>query len=195
MEKGVIFDTQSPEPYNVVHFHYATNLLPEEIDLEWAKKRRNNEYNFVGTIHAPRPDCEPLHQQFIEIVKEKGLSFNHYNPNINPATDEEHVKILQDSMFVPDFRPAEQKVQRYVADRIMKAISYGCLVVSDCPYAKDFIDNDLLTSENAQEIFDLGMENQYNIELITHLMEIVKQDHTYMNRCKGLLSIVEEVQS
>ena len=98
-------------------------------------------------------------------------------------------------MFVPDFRPAEQKVQRYVADRIMKAISYGCLVVSDCPYAKDFIDNDLLTSENAQEIFDLGMENQYNIELITHLMEIVKQDHTYMNRCKGLLSIVEEVQS
>ena len=195
VEKGVIFDTQSPEPYNVVHFHYATNLLPEEIDLEWAKKRRNNEYNFVGTIHAPRLDCEPLHQQFIEIVKEKGLSFNHYNPNINPATDEEHVKILQDSMFVPDFRPAEQKVQRYVADRIMKAISYGCLVVSDCPYAKDFIDKDLLTSENAQEIFDLGMENQYNIELITHLMEIIKQDHTYMNRCKGLLSIVEEVQS
>ena len=125
IEKGVIFDTQTPEPYNVVHFHYATNLLPEEIDLNWAKKNRNNEYNFVGTIHDPRPNCEPIHQQFIEIVKEK---------------------------------------------------------------------QDLLTSENAQEIFDLGMENQNNIELISHLMEIVKRDHTYMNRCKGILSIVEEVE-
>ena len=58
----------------------------------------------------------------------------------------------------------------------------------------DFIDKDLLTSENAQEIFDLGMENQNNIELISHLMEIIKRDHTYMNRCKGILSIVEEVE-
>jgi hypothetical protein len=54
-------------------------------------KERNNEYNFVGTIHAPRPNAEPLHQQFIEIVKSKGIAFNHYDPNVNPATDEEHM--------------------------------------------------------------------------------------------------------
>ena len=74
--------------------------MPEEIDLDWANKERNNEYNFVGTIHAPRPNAEPLHQQFIEIVKNKNIPFNHYNPNTNPATDEEHVSILQKSMFV-----------------------------------------------------------------------------------------------
>ena len=194
VEKGVIFDTQASEPYNVVYFSWATNLMPEEIDLDWVNKERNNEYNFVGTIHAPRPNAEPLHQQFIEIVKNKGISFNHYNPNVNPATDEEHVGILQRSMFVPDFRPQEQKDNWYLPCRILKAISYGCLTVSDAPYLKNFIDDSILTSENAQEIFDLGIENQNNKELILHQMEIVKRDHTYLNRCRGILKIVEQVR-
>jgi hypothetical protein len=48
IEKGVTFDTQATEPYNVVYFSWATNLLPDEIDFDWANKQRNNEYNFVG---------------------------------------------------------------------------------------------------------------------------------------------------
>lgn len=99
---------------------------------------------------------------------------------------------MQRSIFVPDFRPLEQKMNFYTSDRIMKAISYGCLVISDCPYSKNFIDNQLIVSENAQEIYDLGIGNQYNTDLIVYLMEVVKRDHTYINRCKGLLSIVEE---
>jgi hypothetical protein len=122
IEKGVIFDTQASEPYNVVYFSWATNLMPEEIDLDWVNKERNNEYNFVGTIHAPRPNAEPLHQQFIEIVKNKGIPFNHYDPNVNPATDEDHVGILQRSMFVPDFRPQEQKDNWYLPCRVLKAM-------------------------------------------------------------------------
>jgi hypothetical protein len=194
IEKGVTFDTQAPESYNVVYFSWATNLMPEEIDLDWVNKERNNEYNFVGTIHAPRPNAEPLHQQFIEIIKNKDISFNHYNPNINPATDEDHVSILQRSMFVPDFRPQEQKDNWYLPCRVLKAISYGCLAVSDAPYLKNFIDDSILTSENAQEIFDLGAENQNNKELILHQMEIIKRDHTYLNRCRGILKIVEQVR-
>lgn len=194
IEKGVTFDTQAPESYNVVYFSWATNLMPEEIDLDWVNKERNNEYNFVGTIHAPRPNAEPLHQQFIEIVKNKGISFNHYDPNVNPATDEDHVGILQKSMFVPDFRPQEQKGNWYLPCRVLKAISYGCLAVSDAPYLKNFIDDSILTSENAQEIFDLGVENQNNKELILHQMEIIKRDHTYLNRCRGILKIVEQVR-
>ncbi len=194
IEKGVTFDTQATEPYNVVYFSWATNLLPDEIDFNWANKQRNNEYNFVGTIHAPRPNAEPLHQQFIEIVKSKGILFNHYNPNINPATDQEHVRILQESMFVPDFRPQEQKDNWYVSCRVLKAISYGCLTVSDSSYLKHFIDDSLLVSEDAQEIFDLGMKNQYNKDLIVHQMEIIKKDHTYLNRCKGILKIVENIK-
>jgi hypothetical protein len=192
IEKGVVFDNESEEDYNIIHFHYATNLLPHEINFDWSKLKRNNEYNFVGTIHAPRVNCEPLHQNFIEIIKNNNIPFNHRDPWINPATEDEHVNLMQKSIFVPDFRPKEQKINRYTSDRIMKAISYGCLVVSDCDYAKSFIDKNLLTSNDAQEMFNLGIENQYNIELITHLMEVIKNDHTYINRCKGILKIVEE---
>ena len=192
IKKGIVFDTEAEEDYNVVHLHYGTNLLPNEIDLSWANQKRNNEYNFVGTIHAPRPDAPPIHQDFIEIVKRNNIPFNHRDPWVNPANEMENVDLMRKSIFVGDFRPAEQKAMRYTADRIMKAISYGCLVVSDAPYAKDFIDKDLLVSEDAQEIFDMGMENQYNIDLITHLMEVVKRDHTWVNRCRGLLKIVEE---
>jgi hypothetical protein len=97
-------------------------------------------------------------------------------------------------MFVPDFRPQEQKDNWYLPCRVLKAISYGCLAVSDAPYLKHFIDDSVLTSENAQEIFDLGIENQNNKELILHQMEIVKRDHTYLNRCRGILKIVEQVR-
>ena len=194
VEKGVTFDTQAPEPYNVVYFSWATNLLPDEIDFNWANKQRNNEYNFVGTVHSPRPNSKPLHQDFIDIVKNKNIAFNHYNPNINPATDQEHIRILQESMFVPDFRPQEQKDNWYVSCRVLKAISYGCLTVSDSFYLKHFIDDSLLVSEDAQEIFDLGMKNQYNKDLIVHQMEIIKRDHTYLNRCKGILQIVENIK-
>lgn len=192
IEKGVIFDNQSDEEYNVIHFNYATNLLPDEIDFGWAKKKRFNEYNFIGTIHAPRPNFEPLHQNFIQIIRDNNIQFNHRDPWINPASEEENIELMQKSIFVPDFRPPEQKANLYTSDRIMKAISYGCLVVSDCHYAKNFIDEQLLTSENAQEIYDIGMKNQYNTDLIVHLMEVVKNNHTYVNRCKGLLSIIEE---
>lgn len=194
VEKGVTFDTQAPEPYNVVYFSWATNLMPDEIDFDWANNQRNNEYNFVGTIHCPRPNSKPLHQDFIDIVKNKNIPFNHYNPNINPATDDEHIKILQESMFVPDFRPQEQKDNWYVSCRVLKAISYGCLTVSDAPYLKYFIDDSLLVSGDSQEIFDIGMKNQYNKDLIVHQMEIVKRDHTYLNRCKGILQIVENIK-
>ena len=192
IEKGVVFDNQSTEEYNIIHFHYATNLLPNEINIDWSNKKRENEYNFVGTIHSPRQNCEPLHQNFIEIIKNNNIKFNHRDPWINAATESEHIDLMQKSIFVPDFRPLEQKLNLYTSDRIMKAISYGCLVISDCPYAKYFIDKELITSENAQEIYDLGMKNQYNTDLIVYLMEVIKRDHTYINRCKGLLSIVEE---
>jgi hypothetical protein len=97
-------------------------------------------------------------------------------------------------MFVPDFRPQEQKDNWYVSCRVLKAISYGCLTVSDSFYLKHFIDDSLLVSEDAQEIFDLGMKNQYNKDLIVHQMEIIKRDHTYLNRCKGILKIVENIK-
>lgn len=193
LEKGVMFDTQAPEEYNVVHLAWATNLLPEEIIIENVNKERFNEYNFVGTIHCPRPQAPPLHQDFIEIVKNNKIKFNHYNPQYVVTSEEDNIRLMQRSIFVPDFRPQEQKNNWYVPCRVLKAISCGCLAVSDAPYLKNFIDDSLLSSENAQEIFDLGMENQYNKELICHQMEIVKKEHTYINRCNGLLKIVEKI--
>jgi hypothetical protein len=135
----------------------------------------------------------PLHQDFIEIVKRNNIQFNHYDPQKVSTSEDDNIKYMQNSFFVPDFRPQEQKDNLYVPCRVLKAISYGCLAVSDAPYLKDFIDNSLLVSADAEEIFDLGIKNQYNKELILHQMEIVKRDHTYVNRCKGLLKIVENI--
>lgn len=193
IEKGVMFDTQSPEPYDVIHLAWATNILPEEIDIDDVNNERYNEYNFVGTVHCPRPNAPPLHQDFIEIVKNNGIEFNHYDPQKGKTEENENIRLMQRSIFVPDFRPQEQKDNWYVPCRVMKAISYGCLTVSDAPYLQDFIDGSLLVSEDAQEIFDLGMANKDNKELILHQMEVVKRDHTYINRCKGLLKIIEKI--
>ena len=191
IQKGVVYDLESTEPYYVLHFLYATDLLPSEINFENAKIIRQNEYNFVGTIHEPRPTASPLHQDFIKIIQRQNIKFNHYNPWISPISEKDHIQYLQKSIFVPDFRPVEQKTNRYVSDRIMKAISYGCPVVSDCHYAKKFIDESLSASENVEEIYSLGMQDQYNIEKTLHLMDVVRKNHTYVNRCKGLLDFIE----
>lgn len=198
IEKGIIYDRTPEDPYEVMYFYLATNLWPEEMEYEDISICRDNVYNFVGTIHAPRPNSEPLHQQFIEIIKSKGIKFNHYdaeishnNPNYKPVDEQTNIKLMQKSIFVPDFRPQEQKDTHYVACRIMKAISYGCLVVSDSSYVKDFIDKELLCADTAQEIFDLGMKNQYNKELIRYLMDVVKREHTYLNRVRGFITIIE----
>jgi hypothetical protein len=191
LEKGVVYDSESTLPYYVLHFLYATDLLPSEINFENAKIIRQNEYNFVGTIHEPRPSAPPLHQDFIKIIQRENVRFNHYNPWSSPVSENYHIQYLQRSIFVPDFRPVEQKLNRYVSDRIMKAISYGCPVISDCHYAKEFIDQSLSTSENAEEIYSLGMKDQYNIEKTLHLMDVVLKNHTYLNRCKGLLNFIE----
>jgi spore maturation protein CgeB len=109
------------------------------------------------------------------------------------TSEDDNISLMQKSIFVPDFRPQEQKDNLYVPCRVLKAISYGCLAVSDAPYLKNFIDDSLLVSGDAQEIFDLGMQNKYNKDLILHQMEVVKRDHTYINRCKGLLKIVDKI--
>jgi len=194
IEKGVMFDTQAPESYNVIHVAWATNILPHEIDLDDVNEQRFNEYNFVGTVHCPRSNAPPLHQDFIEIVKNNGIEFNHYDPQKGKTEEPKNIELMQRSIFVPDFRPQEQKDNWYVPCRVMKAISYGCLTVSDAPYLQDFIDDSLLVSEDAQEMLELGMANKDNIELILHQMEVVKRDHTYINRCKGLLKIVEKIK-
>ena len=197
MDKGVIYDKIPEVPYEVIYFSLATNIWPEEMEIEDIDIVRNNEYNFIGTVDMPRPNVEPLHQQFIEIVKSKGITFNLYNaetnhvPSGDRAIDEDtNIKLMQKSFFVPDFRPPEQKDTLYVSCRVMKAISYGCPVVCDALYVKDFVDKEVLCAETAQEIFDLGMEHQYDKERMKHLWEIVKRDHTYMNRCNGLLKVI-----
>ena len=58
---------------------------------------------------------------------------------------------------------------------------------------EDFIDKEVLCAETAQEIFDLGVKYQYDKERIRHLWEVVKRDHTYMNRCNGMLKIIDGV--
>lgn len=196
-DKGVIYDKTPEVPYEVMYFSLATNIWPEEMEESDIDIIRDNAYNFIGTIHAPRPNAEPLHQQFIEIVKANNIQFNLYNaetahvPTGDRAVDEDtNIKLMQKSFFVPDFRPAEQKETLYVSCRIMKAISYGCPVVCDASYVKDFIDKEVLCGETAQEIFDLGIKHQYDKERMRYLMDIVKKNHTYMNRCNGLIEII-----
>ena len=41
--------------------------------------------------------------------------------------------------------------------------------------------------------FDIGIKNQNNKELILHQMEIIKKEHTYLNRVKGIIKIIEKI--
>ena len=169
---------------------WATDFLPHEINTDIHYNNTNyNDIYWVGTVgggvHGNINELNP----FIDRAKQKKKNFIHSNPWATPKSFEQNCQMIRDSYLAPTIVGAWQKEKHYIPCRIFKNISYGKLGLTNSPAVKEMFGDMVVYSDNTSELFDLA-ENKLNT--ITHKemkdsMEFVKNNHTYINRCRSIL--------
>jgi hypothetical protein len=97
----------------------------------------------------------------------------------------ENTELIKKSIISPALQDIEQIRNKYIPCRIFKNISYGKMGITNNPFVQELFDNKLLYDANLLNLLNKGIqfEKQENKnEILTELMEIVRDNHTYLNR-------------
>lgn len=187
LDEGILWEKENNLPYEVIYMAWATNLLPSEINLQWAEEKRDNTYYFAGSLSASGRFANGEYvKQFAEECKKNKINFRHIDPWKNPLPENEHRKLITKSYLSPDFRNEQHKEWGYIACRLMKSISFGQLGMTNCKTNAEFLDESIVYSETPTELFRLGREKKDDLETVKHQMNLIKEKHTFVNRVKGL---------
>lgn len=172
---------------------WATDLLPDEIDLEWAGMPRERESHWVGTIGA-RPHPEDLYSNLNEMsafrraCEDNGVRFQQHGPN--GIGFKEGMELVQRSLVAPAIHGAYQAEIGYVACRVFKNISYGHVGATNCRAANELLDGRLVFNEDTYQLFDDTRRASGDREAIKGLMRLVRDKHTYVNRIRTILEVI-----
>ena len=172
--------------YNCLYIYWATDLLPFQID---ENIRSLNEVkcqqciNFVGSMSRVWQACRI-------IAINAGIEFNNYGATFNKQSPNnisilKNAELIKTSIISPALQDIGQITNKYIPCRIFKNISYGKMGMTNNPFVQELFDNKLLYDSNIMNLLNKGIqfEKQENKnEILTELMEIVKNNHTYLNR-------------
>lgn len=196
LETGVLWDKNFKE-YDTIYLAWATDLLPYEIDFEWVNIERENKYYFIGSIsNSPTNEYGNnfsnyhLVEQFIKCCINDNISYEIFNPWINPISFEENRILVQKSIVSPDFRNPTQNKWGYIACRLLKSISYGQIGATNSLSNMEFVDESVIYHDNIETLYHEVMKSRNDKKTILHQMNIVKQNHTYINRINGIMKLL-----
>lgn len=190
LDTGVLYDRTHTE-YDITYVAWGTNLLPHEIDFDWVNIERENTYYFLGSISTTGRFANAEYiQEWANCCSKNGIKIAINDPWQNPLSEEDNMVLTQKSIMCPDFRNKTHKRWGYIGCRLMKAISFGHIGMTNSKISQEFIDDSVLFSNNITELFEMGMEHKDDKERILHQMNIVKEKHTWLNRIEGLLKLV-----
>ena len=190
LESGVLYGKNYSE-YDIIYMAWAANLLPHEIDLNWATRKRDPEYYMIGSISPSGPFANgPAVDEWMQECRYAGIKCYHSDPWVQPLPDDVYREFMQKSIMQPDLRNETHKAWGVKSCRIFKAISYGHLGMTNSPKLAKFIDDSIVCSEDIKELWLKGFQKHENVDLIRHQMLIVKDKHTFMNRSKGILKLL-----
>jgi hypothetical protein len=203
LEPGLMFE-KSKDSVDKLYLAWATDLLPNEINLDDCYHPRENEAWHIGTIgggqggidncnHVSRPEHDNRNalRQFRDTCEKNGIQFKTNCPWINPLSQEESMMLIKKSYLTMDSRHEEMKKWGYISCRVMKNISYGQIGLCNSPAAFEFLEGEVIFRENGEELFYEGLRNQKNYKMIRSAMKLVRDKHTYINRSQSLLKALE----
>jgi biotin synthase-related radical SAM superfamily protein len=75
----------------------------------------------------------------------------------------------------------------YLPCRILKAISYGNIGLTDSYLIKQILGEHVLYDPDMKTLFEMAMRERTNYERITSSMKYVEENHTYLNRARDLI--------
>jgi hypothetical protein len=192
--------------YDIAYTIWATDLLPNEINLDDCFIQKERKIWYIGTVGGGNGDLGTCQQapeyydnkpdllKFKEACQKNGIEFLTNCPWKNPISDEEAKELIQKSYLTVDIRHKAFKDWGYIPCRIWKNLSYGQVVGTNSKAVFDFCANQgfiLPYSENPIELFNLVEDFQKHPSYTRKLMEGVRDQHTYINRCQELLKCLE----
>jgi hypothetical protein len=182
--------------YNCLYMYWATDLLPEEIDINIQNidnVKTNNEINFVGSMTN-------IWGQFKYICDINKIKFNNYGAtfNINSTNNisiGQNTELIKKSIIAPALQDNGQISNNYIPCRIFKNISYGKMGVTNNPIVNELFDNKLICDLNLVNLINKAVQfESYSNknEIIVNLMKYVRDNHTYINRINTIIKYVNE---
>ena len=178
--------------FDKFYIAWATNLLPHEINFDSIYFPRKQIINYCGSIDS-NGICENYSnfKPFIEECVKNNIPFIHNCPWNNPISNEEVIKRTQESLLGIDIRGPEHIKNRLLNCRVYKNISYGHLGLTNSEEMMLSLDGNCIYNNNTAQLFYDGINNIKKYELIKNGMKLVKEKHTFINRIKSLLEIIQ----
>jgi hypothetical protein len=179
------------DDFDKVYISWASNLLPTEFDENDIYINRENIIYYSGTISG-NGICENLSNfiPFINACNRKGINFSHNDPWSNPLSTEEVIRRTKTSILGVDIRGPQHLKQRLLTCRVFKNISYGHLGLTNSEEIYNELQGNCIYNENTEQLLDDGLTNVQNYNMIKSGFQLVKENHTYINRVNSLLSIL-----
>jgi len=192
------------ENYDKLYTCWATNLLPSEINFDDRFIKRERVSWWVGNIgggrgglddcndSAPHGDNRPVLREFKRACEESNIEFKSNCPWENPLSFDQQKDLAQKSWVVPDFRHPWMLKWGYIPCRVMKNISYGQVGATNSRGVYEFFDGNVVFNEDPYQLFFDCQEKMNDMDFILSQMKMVKDKHTYVNRCRSIIEAVNE---
>jgi hypothetical protein len=176
--------------YEAIYVCWATDLLPHEIDLEWASIPRLKVMHFIGSIDKGN---DKNYERLFDACRQHGVSVVCHNPWTNPLPFDTVRQLVQESYIAPDLRGDgvhQHKFIGYIPCRIFKNISYGQLGCTNSKAVLDVFKGRVIYDDNEYALFEKASEAAGNVELVRSQMRYVQENHTFVNRVNDLLDVL-----
>ena len=179
------------EDYDKFYVTWATNILPEEFNFDDINYPRENRIYFSGNI-CSHGRCEnaSTFKPFIDECAKNGVEFIHNDPFSNPLSEDEVILRTKKSILGVDICGPEHIRNGYVPCRVFKSISWGHLGTTNSEEVYKELEGHCIYQPDTKQIFYDAMNRRLDTEYIKECMLYVKENHTYVNRIKSIMSIV-----
>lgn len=172
---------------------WGTDLLPEEMIYEPVPAPEvNKAVNWVGSVtDGPQGNLQQLQEYAQSMSTRVGISVQAHR-----GVDRDNmIKLIRSSNQAPAIVAGWQKDNLYVPCRMFKNISYGQPVFSNSPVIKELCGESFYVEDCAE----LAVQtNEYlknrDLKAEQQVIELVKKEHTFVNRCNRIIEMVEEVR-
>jgi hypothetical protein len=182
---------------DTLHSVWATDLLPDEIDIEEAIRTFDNKKKavvFIGTL----TNCNRFgnYNQIMPFVKEAQKDEYEWIHPPNPIDHNTQKSLISSCLLAPAITGFWQQDVGYIPCRIFKTISYGCIGITNSKYVTDIIKNDCVYHQDSIELYKktkefLQQPNDIIKDILRRQMTNVKMNHTYINRIDDILKVFE----
>lgn len=184
--------------YECIYLYWATDLLPHEFNFEEvSRKNVGSVVNYVGS-----PGNSINYRIFREVCISRNIVWNHVDPWRTPVSFEKNMELMKQSILCPDFRPIGtiEDVKKYgikngknhleigyLPCRVLKAISYGKIGITDSVHVKNILKEHVVYDPNMRTLFEMAISEKSNTEKIISAMKYVQENHTYVQRARDLI--------